>query len=152
LPQFGERGGVTESASKVLGRNPGIPVCYRTGDQPNYAYSLKVLEPGEIAVTAGTSGVVYGANEFSEYDPQSSVNEFVHVNDQQSSPRNGIIHCVNGTGSINNWLRKKVFPNSTYEQINHLASEIEIGSDGLLFILLVRAQNVCLEMLTPVSG
>ena len=133
LPQFGEQGRVTESAAKELGLNPGIPVCYRAGDQPNNAYSLNVMEPGEIAATAGTSGVVYGVTEFSEYDPQSRVNAFVHVNHQQSSPRYGILLCVNGTGSLNNWLRKTVFPNSTYEQINHLASEIEIGSDGLLF-------------------
>ncbi len=84
LPQFGEQGLVSEQAAEALGLKAGIPVCYRAGDQPNNAYSLNVLEPGEIAATAGTSGVVYGVTDKTEYDPLSRVNAFVHVNNEQS--------------------------------------------------------------------
>jgi xylulokinase len=132
VPQFGEQGRVSAEAASILGLKAGIPVCYRAGDQPNNAYSLNALEPGEIAATAGTSGVVYGVTDKTTYDPQSRVNTFVHVNHQASTPRSGILLCVNGTGSLNSWLRKNVFPDLNYEKINALASEIEVGSDGLL--------------------
>lgn len=132
LPQFGEQGRITGKAADELGLKAGIPVCYRAGDQPNNAYSLNVLEPGEIAATAGTSGVVYGVTNKTGYDPQSRVNTFVHVNHLPATTRLGILLCVNGTGSLNSWLRKNVFSDLTYEQINALAGEIETGSDNLL--------------------
>lgn len=132
VPQFGEQGRVSAEAASILGLKAGIPVCYRAGDQPNNAYSLNALEPGEIAATAGTSGVVYGVTDKTTYDPQSRVNTFVHVNHQASAPRSGILLCVNGTGSMNSWLRKNVFPDLNYEKINALAAEIEVGCDGLL--------------------
>lgn len=132
LPQFGEQGRVSEQAAEALGLKAGIPLCYRAGDQPNNAYSLNVLEPGEIAATAGTSGVVYGVTDKTEYDPLSRVNAFVHVNNENPGPRYGILLCVNGTGSLNSWLRKNVFAGLGYEQINELAGEINIGSDNLL--------------------
>ncbi len=132
VPQFGEQGRVSVTAAAALGIKAGIPLCYRAGDQPNNAYSLNALEPGEIAATAGTSGVVYGVTDKTTYDPQSRVNTFVHVNHQQSAPRSGILLCVNGTGSLNSWLRKNVFPDINYEKINLLAGEIQVGSDGVL--------------------
>ena len=55
-------------------------MTYRAGDQPNNALSLNVFNPGEIASTAGTSGVVYGVNGMVNYDPLSRVNTFAHVN------------------------------------------------------------------------
>ncbi len=132
LPQFGEQGLVTQQAAELLGLKAGIPVSYRAGDQPNNAYSLNVLEPGEVAATAGTSGVVYGVTDKTEYDPLSRVNAFVHVNNEKPGQRYGILLCVNGTGSLNSWLRKNVFTDLGYEQINELAGEINIGSDNLL--------------------
>ena len=53
----------------MLGIAAGVPVCYRAGDQPNNAFSLQVMEPGEIAATAGTSGVLYGISDKPAFDP-----------------------------------------------------------------------------------
>lgn len=131
LPQFGEQGRVTEKAASLLGLKAGTPVTYRAGDQPNNAYSLNVLQPGEIAATAGTSGVVYGVSDMAEYDPLSRVNTFVHVNHRAADPRYGILLCINGTGSLNSWLRKNVFSGLSYDQMNRLAAEVPAGSDGL---------------------
>ena len=75
-PTFGEQGRVNAWAAKELGLREGIPVTYRAGDQPNNALSLNVFNPGEIASTAGTSGVVYGVNGEVNYDPKSRVNTF----------------------------------------------------------------------------
>lgn len=128
---FGEQGKVNKEAAEILGIKTGTPICYRAGDQPNNAFSLNVLQPGEIAATAGTSGVVYGVTDKVEYDRESRVNPFVHVNNTDKDKRYGILLCVNGTGILNSWLRKNFFTNLSYEEINNEASKIEIGSEGL---------------------
>lgn len=134
VPTFGAQGTLTKEAAAVLGLSPGTPVTYRAGDQPNNAFSLKTFEPGEIAATAGTSGVIYGVMDHAASDKQSRVNPFVHVNYDKSEPRLGVLLCVNGTGIMNSWLRKRlqlVGDSVSYEKLNQLASGIAIGSDGL---------------------
>jgi xylulokinase len=129
---FSEQGKLSSSAADTLQLKQGTPVCYRAGDQPNNAFSLNVLQPGEIAATAGTSGVVYGVTDKIEYDPASRVNTFVHVNNTKEKPRYGILLCVNGTGILNSWLRKNFFNNASYSEINNKAANIKIGSGGVL--------------------
>lgn len=133
VPTFGEQGVVMKEVADLLGIRSGIPVSYRAGDQPNNAYSLNVLEPGEVAATAGTSGVVYGITDKVVHDAESRVNSFVHVNHSVSHPRYGVLLCVNGTGSLNSWLRRNIFPNESYDEMNSRARAVSIGSDGLQF-------------------
>ena len=133
VPSFGQQGRVTESAGALLGIAPGTVVSYRAGDQPNNAFSLNVLNPGEVAATAGTSGVVYGVTDQLNYDPLSRVNGFVHVNHTESEKRLGILLCVNGTGILNSWMRKNLFPSMSYEEMNAMASTVAAGSEGLSF-------------------
>jgi xylulokinase len=111
----------------------GTPISYRAGDQPNNAFSLNVLQPGEVAATAGTSGVVYGISDTLTADPQSRVNTFVHVTNTAQAPRNGVLLCVNGTGILNSWLRKLV-GEMPYQQMNELAAQAPIGAEGLTFL------------------
>lgn len=132
LPQFGEQGKLTQTAAKQLGLRPGIPVTYRAGDQPNNAYSLNVLDPGEIAATAGTSGVVYGVTDKINPDPHSRVNTFLHVTHTPEQPRYGILLCINGTGILNSWMRKNFFGSMPYDKMNAEAAQIKIGAEGLL--------------------
>ncbi len=124
VPIFGEQGRLTNEAAALLNLKAGIPVSYRAGDQPNNAYSLNVLQPGEVAATAGTSGVVYGVTDKVEYDPKSRVNTFVHVSHTEAQPRYGILLCVNGTGILNSWLRKNFFANASYADMNAAAATI----------------------------
>jgi len=131
VPNFGEQGRLSAKAGDLLGIAAGVPVCYRAGDQPNNAFSLNVLEPGEIAATAGTSGVMYGISNIAASDSRSRVNPFVHVNHQQDAARYGILMCLNGTGILNSWLRKEFFPDSSYDEMNHGASKIPVGADGI---------------------
>jgi xylulokinase len=132
VPTFGEQGRLTVAAASELNLKAGTPISYRAGDQPNNAFSLNVSQPGEVAATAGTSGVVYGIIDEPNYDPQSRVNTFVHVNHTKKEPRYGVLLCVNGTGILNSWLRKNFFVDSTYEQINREAALAPAGSDELL--------------------
>ena len=87
------------SVAEKLRLKAGIPVTYKAGDQPNNALSLNVLNPGEVAATAGTSGVIYGVSDQLTYDPQSRVNTFAHVNYTEQQKRLGVLLCINGTGS-----------------------------------------------------
>ena len=131
VPTFAVQSQVSASAAKELGLSTKTTISYRAGDQPNNALSLNVLNPGEIATTAGTSGVVYGVSEEIKYDPQSRVNTFAHVNYTKENPRLGVLLCINGTGILNAWLKRMVGENLSYEEMNKLASEIEIGSNGI---------------------
>lgn len=135
LPTFSEQGRVSASVASELGLIAGIPVAYRAGDQPNNAFSLNVIKPGEIAATAGTSGVVYGVSDTVKYDPQSRVNTFAHVNHTQSQIRLGVLLCINGTGILNSWVRRNAgFADSSYEKMNEYASSVPVGSDGLVIL------------------
>lgn len=133
LNSFGDHGTLSEEAASKLGLAKGTPVSYRAGDQPNNAFSLNVLHPGEVASTAGTSGVIYGITDTPDYDKKSRVNTFVHVNHTESRNRYGVLLCLNGTGILNSWLRKHFDIDSsiTYEKMNAIAAEAPIGSDGL---------------------
>ena len=131
-PTFSEQGRVTTFAAAELGLKEGTPVTYRAGDQPNNALSLNVFNPGEIASTAGTSGVVYGVNGAVNYDPQSRVNTFAHVNHTAEQTRLGVLLCINGTGILNSWVKRTVVPAGvSYAEMNELAAQAPIGSGGI---------------------
>lgn len=132
LPTFSNQGSLNASAAKELGLHTDIIVAYRAGDQPNNAFSLNVLNAGEVATTAGTSGVVYAISDSNAYDTQSRVNTFLHVNHSENQIRNGVLLCINGTGIQNSWLKNTLFNHTkSYEELNTLAESIKIGSDGL---------------------
>ena len=131
-PTFSEQGRVSEAAAAELGLAAGIPITYRAGDQPNNALSLNVFNPGEIASTAGTSGVVYGVLGDVNYDPKSRVNTFAHVNHTADQTRLGVLLCINGTGILNSWMKRNVAPEGiSYSDMNDLAALAPIGSAGV---------------------
>ena len=131
VPTFSEQSVVSAQAAAELGLKAGTPITYRGGDQPNNALSLNVFNPGEIAATAGTSGVVYGVLGEVGYDPRSRVNTFAHVNHTAAAPRLGVLLCVNGTGILNAWMHRNVTFDMGYAEMNDLAAQAPIGSDGV---------------------
>jgi len=131
VPTFSKQGCLCAKAAQELGLAEGTLISYRAGDQPNNALSLNVLKPGEIASTAGTSGVVYGVNGSVSYDPLSRVNNFAHVNHSAENTRLGVLLCINGTGILYSWLRKMVGKGLSYDQMNAMANEAPIGSEGV---------------------
>lgn len=135
VPIFGTQGTVSSEAAAALGLKEGTPVGYRAGDQPNNAVSLNVFNPGEIASTAGTSGVIYGILGEINYDPLSRINIFAHVNHTPEDPRLGVLLCINGTGILNSWIKRNFIREGfTYEDMNKLASQSPIGAKGLSVI------------------
>jgi len=132
VPNFGIQGKLTAEAAVTLGLKSGIPITYRAGDQPNNALSLNVMNPGEIAATAGTSGVIYGIGKNNIYDSENRVNTFAHVNYTKKQPNVGVLLCINGTGIQYNWLKQNILDDKySYNELNTFASQIEIGSNGL---------------------
>jgi xylulokinase len=138
VANFALQGEITAEAARRLGLKPGTPVAYRGGDQPNNALSLNVLHPGEVAATAGTSGVVYGVGDSVGYDEASRINTFVHVNHSADEPRYGTLMCVNGTGILNSWLKHRLMTvqdtSLTYDRMNELAATVPVGADGLMVL------------------
>lgn len=134
VPTFSEQSVVCASAAKELGLKAGTPITYRGGDQPNNALSLNVFEPGEIASTAGTSGVVYGVLGEVNFDKKSRVNTFAHVNHSVGKTRLGVLLCINGTGILNAWTHRNITPEIGYAEMNELAASVPIGSDGVVVI------------------
>lgn len=131
VPTFGVQCRVNKEAAAELGLKEGTPICYRAGDQPNNALSLNVFQPGQIASTAGTSGVVYGVLGDVNYDPKSRVNTFAHVNHTTDLTRLGVLLCINGTGILNAWMHRNVAADLSYPEMNELAAQAPIGCDGL---------------------
>jgi xylulokinase len=133
VPTFAIQGELTRVAADELGLKAGTKISYRAGDQPNNALSLNVLNPGEIAATAGTSGVVYGITEKSDYDSKSRVNTFIHVNHAPKKPRYGVLLCVSGTGILNSWLKHNT-GTTDYSEMDAMAENAPVGSDGLVIL------------------
>lgn len=132
VPAFSLQGKLNKRAAAETGLAEGIPVSYRAGDQPNNALSLNVLNPGEVAATGGTSGVVYGVVDQPNFDPQSRVNGFVHVNHETKNPRIGILLCINGAGIQYSWTRQQLTSGvETYTDMEQQAASAPPGSDGL---------------------
>ncbi|MBR3500075.1 MAG: carbohydrate kinase [Bacteroidales bacterium] len=134
VPSIGVQAVTNADTQALLGIPEGTPISYRAGDQPNNAFSLNVLRPGEIAATGGTSGVVYGVTDIPKADPYSRVNTFLHVNHTSEAPRLGVLLCINGTGILNSWIRRNVCPELSYPQMNELAATAPAGSDGLTIL------------------
>ncbi|MBN9385093.1 MAG: carbohydrate kinase [Chitinophagaceae bacterium] len=133
-PVFSSHGGLRVEMAEALGLRKGIPVTYKAGDQPNNALSLNVLEPGEVAATAGTSGVIYGVSDQLVYDPASRVNSFAHVNYATHEKRIGVLLCINGTGILNRWIRDHTGSGADYASLNKEAALIRPGSEGLVVL------------------
>lgn len=135
VPSVGEQARVSAAGAAATGLPAGILIGYRAGDQPNNALALNVLEPGEVAATAGTSGVVYAVTDQLRYDARQRVNGFLHVNHTAAAPRVGVLLCINGAGILHRWLRQNLGGDElTYEAMETLAAGVPIGSDGLSFL------------------
>jgi xylulokinase len=134
VPTFSVQSVVSKAAAEELGLKEGTPISYRAGDQPNNAVSLNVFNPGEIASTAGTSGVVYGVLGDVNYDPKSRVNTFAHTNYTTEMDRLGVLLCINGTGILNAWVHRNITPDVSYADMNDLAASVPIGSEGVSII------------------
>ena len=149
VPTFGIQSKVNAQAAKETGIAEGTPICYRAGDQPNNALSLNVFNPGEVASTAGTSGVVYGVSGVLGYDTKSRVNTFAHVNYSKDCDRLGILLCINGTGILNAWARRNIAADMSYGEMNDAAASVPVGAEGVSILPFGNGAERMLENREP---
>jgi xylulokinase len=145
---FTEHGRLLEQTAKNLSLTSNIPVTYKAGDQPNNALSLNVLNAGDVAATAGTSGVIYGVSDALTFDPLSRINSFAHVNYTRQQKRIGVLLCINGTGILNRWI-KNITAGSSYAAMNEAAAKINEGSNGLMLFPFGNGAERMLENKIP---
>jgi xylulokinase len=131
---FDNHGVLSKHAAELLSLRQGIPVSYKAGDQPNNALSLGVLKPGEVAATAGTSGVIYAVTNELVFDNASRVNSFAHVNHSVDNTSVGVLMCINGAGILNNQIRTLFGEQHSYAKMNEQAALIPVGSEGLTLL------------------
>ncbi len=131
---FSSHGKVLPEVALRLGIRENIAVTYKAGDQANNALSLNVLEPGEVAAYAGTSGVIYAVTDKLFADKFSRVNSFVHVNHTTDEKRIGVLLCINGAAIMYSWAKKVCGEDLSYKEMDQRAAAIKPGSNGL-FVL-----------------
>ena len=129
---FSTHGFLKKDIAEKFGLRQGIPVAYKAGDQLNNALSLNVLQPGEVAATAGTSGVIYAVTGKLTSDKKSRINSFAHINHTKNNTSIGVLLCINGVGIMNSWMKKMIGSNKNYSQLNNEAALINEGSDDLI--------------------
>ncbi|MCP4884945.1 MAG: carbohydrate kinase [Flavobacteriales bacterium] len=135
VPTFSDQGIVTKKASKEIGLPEGIPILYRAGDQPNNALALNALEPGEIAATGGTSGVVCAISDRMQTKESLRINSFAHVNYTPERPLIGKLLNINGAGILYSWMQQNIASKGdTYQDMNQLAASVPAGSEGLFML------------------
>ena len=132
LPNFSESLKLGDEAAKALGLRAGVPVTYRSGDQPNNALSLGAFKTGDIAGTGGTSGVIYAVTAKPVADRDGRVNTFAHVNYTRQQPNMGVLLCINGAGIQYAWTRANSAGAADYTSMENLASKVPVGSQQLV--------------------
>lgn len=135
LPTCAFQGRLRPEIARELGLPAEAAVTFRAGDQPTNALALGAIKPGQVAATAGTSGVIYTVTDQPFIDPRQRVNTFLHVNRAHEDAPYGVLCCINGCGALLSWLRNQLLgPTVTYDEMNQLAAEVPAGSDGLLVL------------------
>ena len=123
-------GQISQSAAGDTGLKVGTPVVGGAGDQAAQATGVGAVEPGIIALTLGTSGVVFAPTESALVEPEGRLHAFCH-----SSP--GRWHfmgvMLSAAGSLQ-WYRDTIAPDFEFDALIAEAGEIIPGSEGLFFL------------------
>ena len=131
VDSIGDQGTVSDDMVERFGFGKDIKVSYRAGDQPNNAFSLNVLEPGEIAATAGTSAVIYSVTDKNITDLNNRINTFLHCLNSNTSKRNGLLLCINGSGIAYSWI-KSLLKEKSYKEMDIKSEKIN-SPEGIKF-------------------
>ena len=132
VPSFGYQCCVDEKGANDTGLTPNTPINYRAGDQPNNALSLNVLTPGQIAATAGTSGVIYAVSSNILTSESERINNFIHVSNDDNLII-GKLLCINGAGIQYSKLKNDLNIES-YDEMNEMSNIPPVGSSNLIYL------------------
>ena len=123
-------GGLSEEAARATGLIAGTPVVAGGGDQSANAVGVGAVDSGIVALSLGTSGVVFAASDAPSVDAEARVQAFCHA-----AP--GRWHMMgvmlSAAGSLR-WLRDTLAPGRDFSELVAGAAEVPAGSEGLLFL------------------
>ena len=123
-------GVVTEEAAALTGLRPGTPVMAGGGDQAANGVGVGAIAPGVVAMSVGTSGVVFAAADRPVVEPAGRLHAFCHA-----VP--GMWHLMgvmlSAAGSYR-WFKEAFAPDLTYDELNDAATQVPAGSEGLVFL------------------
>jgi xylulokinase len=123
-------GTVSRAAAELTGLRPGTPVVAGAGDQAANAVGVGALAPGTMALSLGTSGVVFGPTDRPVHDPQARVHAFCHAVPGRWHMMSVMLSAA---GSLR-WFRDAVAPGGAYGDLLAGTDEVPAGSDGLWFL------------------
>ena len=121
---------ITAEAAQATGLSEGTPVVAGGGDQAAQAVGVGAIRPGVVALTLGTSGVVFAATETPLIEAQGRLHAFCHAVPERWHLM-GVM--LSAAGSLQ-WYRDALYPNVSFEELVNEAAEVAPGSDGLLFL------------------
>jgi xylulokinase len=123
-------GEVSAAAAEATGLKAGTPVVAGGGDQATQAVGVGAVEAGIVAMTLGTSGVVFASTPAPVFDPEGRLHAFCHA-----VP--GLWHLMgvmlSAAGSLR-WYRDALAPNLSFDELTREAEPVPAGSEGLQFL------------------
>lgn len=123
-------GVVTPEAAKVTGLRDGTLVVAGGGDQAAQAVGVGVVEPGVVALTVGTSGVVFAVTPTALVEPEGRLHAFCHAVPGRWHFM-GVM--LSAAGSLQ-WYRDTLASEMSFDDLLKEAETVPAGSDGLLFL------------------
>jgi len=123
-------GEVSAQAAELTGLSVGTPVVAGGGDQAAQATGVGVVRPGTMAVTLGTSGVVFASTESPLIEPQGRLHAFCHAVEGRWHLM-GVM--LSAAGSLQ-WYHDKFARERSFAELVDEAAEVSAGSEGLIFL------------------
>lgn len=123
-------GTVSEQAAGLSGLRAGTPVMAGGGDQAANGVGVGAIAPGVVAVSLGTSGVVFGAARSALVEPEGRLHAFCHAV-PETWHLMGVM--LSAAGSLR-WFRDALAPRLAYEDLEDAVRQVPAGSAGLVFL------------------
>ena len=123
-------GTLSTAAAAATGLRPGTPIVAGGGDQASNAVGVGVVSPGSMALSLGTSGVVFAATDAPLFEPEGRVHAFCHAVPERWHMMSVMLSAA---GSLR-WFRDAIAPDTSYPELVESAAQVPPGSAGLLFL------------------
>lgn len=123
-------GVLTEEAARATGLLRGTPVMAGGGDQAANGVGVGAVSPGVVAVSVGTSGVVFAAADRPIVEPEGRLHAFCHAV-PDTWHLMGVM--LSAAGSYR-WFRDTVAPERDFSALDDEAVAVSPGANGLVFL------------------
>ena len=123
-------GGVTERAAAATGLRAGTPVVAGGGDQSANGVGVGAVSPGIVALSLGTSGVIFAAPAEPLHEPRGRVHAFCHALPDRWHLMSVMLSAA---GSLR-WFRDELAPGQSFDDLVATATDVAAASEGLFFL------------------